>query len=84
MTAAHEQNYHHPSNHNRRLAKLIQRKERLLKAAKAEHLWLVDLEGDGIKLNREDSDKCSRLFFEIRELAADILELEDLILPEEN
>jgi hypothetical protein len=84
MTAAHELNYHHPVNHNKRLAKLIRRKERLLNAAKAEHLWLCDLEKDGIKLNREDSDKCSRLFFEIRELAADIIELEDLILPEEN
>ena len=84
MTAAHLQNYHSPENHNKRLAKLIRRKERSLKAAKAEHLWLVDLEAGGIKLNREDVDKCSRLFFEIRELAADILELEDLILPEEN
>ena len=83
MTAAHLQNYHHPVNHNSRVIKLIQRKNRLLNAAKAEHLWLVDLEKDGIKLNREDSDRCSRLFFEIRELAADVLELESLILPTE-
>ncbi len=84
MSAAHLQNFHHPVNHNKRLAKLIKRKERLLKAAKAEQEWLVNLEQDGIKLNREDSDKCSRLFFEIRELAADILELESLQLPLEN
>jgi len=82
MTAAHFQNYHHPVNHNNRVKKLIRRKERLLKAAKAEQEWLVNLEEDGIKLSREDNDKCSRLFFEIRELAADILELESLILPE--
>lgn len=83
MTAAHLQNFHSPENHNRRVIKLVQRKNRLLAAAKAEHLWLVDLEKDGIKLNREDSDRCSRLFFEIRELAADVLELESLILPTE-
>ena len=84
MTAAHFQNYHSAEAHNARLAIIIGRKNRRLAAAKAEHLWLCDLEADGIKLTPADNDKCSNLFFEIRELAADILDLETLELPLEN
>ena len=84
MSAAHLQNYHSPEAHNARLAKIVSRKNRRLAAAKAEHLWLCDLEADGIKLSLADSDKCSSLFFEIRELAADILDLDNLQLPVEN
>jgi hypothetical protein len=84
MTAAHFQNYHSPEAHNARLAIMISRKNRRLAAAKAEHLWLCDVEADGIKLSLADSDKCSSLFFEIRELAAEISDLETLELPLEN
>ena len=84
MSAIHFQNYHSPEAHNARLAKIVSRKNRRLAAAKAEHLWLCDLETDGIKLTTADKDKCSNLFFEIRELAADILDLDSLQLPLEN
>ncbi len=84
MSAAHLQNYHAPEAHNARVKSLIKRKERLINAAKAERSWLIDFEDDGNKLSIEDSDKCSRLFFEIRELAADIVDLDSLILPLEN
>lgn len=84
MTAAHLQNYHSPSAHNARLAKIVSRKNRRLAAAKAERLWLCDLEADGIKLTTENKVKYSNLFFEIRELAADISDLETLQLPLEN
>ena len=84
MSAAHFQNYHSPEAHNARLAKIVSRKNRRLAAAKAEHSWLCDLEADGIELSHADIGKCSRLFFEIRELAAGILDLETLELPLEN
>jgi len=84
MSAIHFQNYHSAEAHNARLAKIVSRKNRRLAAAKAEHLWLCDLEADGVKLSHEEIGKCSRLFFEIRELAADILDLDTLQLPLEN
>ena len=84
MTAAHFQNFHSAEAHNARLAKIVSRKNRRFAAAKAEHQWLCDLEGDGIKLTPADNDKCSALFFEIRELAADIIDLDTLRLPLEN
>ena len=84
MTAIHFQNYHSPEAHNARLARIVSRKNRRIAAAKAEHLWLSDLEADGVTLSHEDIGKCNRLFFEIRELAADILDLETLELPLEN
>ena len=84
MTAAHLQNYYAPGAHNARVKSMVKRKERLINAARAERSWLIDFEADGNKLSREDSDRCSRLFFEIRELAADIVDLDTLILPLEN
>ena len=84
MSAAHFQNYYHPVNHNERVNRLVRHRERLIDAARAERSRLIDLEKDGISLSREDSDKCSKLFFRIRELTADIIDLKSLTLPENN
>ena len=81
MSAIHFQNYHSPEAHNARLAKIVSRKNRLLAAAKAEYKWPRELEADGVTLTQEDNSKCSNLFFEIRELATDILDLDSLQLP---
>ena len=84
MTAAHEQNYHHPVNHNDRVKRLIRKYNAKLGKAKAERQLLLDKEDAGEKLCFADDAQCSSLFIQILDLSDTVLQLEALILPEEN
>ena len=84
MTAAHEQNYHHPANHNDRVNRLIRKYDAKLGKAKAERRLLLDREAAGEKLCFADDAQCSCLYIQIMDLADTVLRLESLILPEEN
>lgn len=84
MSAAHEQNYYHPVNHNERVKRLIRKYDAKLGKAKAERQLLLNKEAAGEKLCFADDAQCSSLFVQIRDLADTVIQLEALILPEEN
>ena len=84
MTAAYLQNYHHPANHNERVRHLIRKFNVKLQKAQGERGEIINREKSGEKLCFADEARCSDLYLQINDLAATILQLGTLILPEEN
>ena len=82
MTAAHNQNYHHPANHNERVKILIRKFEIQLLRAQGERNEIIDREDEGERLCFADKARVSDLYLQIADLSRTLEQLHELILPE--
>jgi hypothetical protein len=84
MSAAHEQNYHHPVNHNERVKSLIRKFNVKLQGAHGERGEILAREDEGEKLCFADKARSSDLYLQISDISRTLEQLDSLILPEEN
>lgn len=84
MTAAHQQNFHSPENHNERVKRLVRKFDLRLKKVKAERSEIIAREDEGEKLCFADEARASDLYLQIADLSRTLEQLDQLILPEEN
>ena len=85
MTAAHEQNYYHPANHNQRVKSLIRKFNVKLQGAHGERNEILDsIDGSKDVMSLEEDRRCSYLYLQISDISRTLEQLDSLILPEEN
>ncbi len=84
MTAAHEQNFYHPVNHNRRVQALIRKFNLKLDKVEGEYGELIAREDRGEILCFADEARCGDLFLTRQDIVRTLVGLDQLILPEGN
>ena len=84
MTAAHLQNHHAPEAHNGRVKRLIKKFNIKLQKVQGERQEILGREDRGEKLCFADKARASDLYLQASDLAATLIDLDNLILPEGN